>query len=121
MKERNSLWDELEAQKVLLEAQKGRVYQQLKRLVDAVVAGQITEWQEVMTLLIELIQFADHYAPAWELRADLALYIRQHFPEQVENSNAFTRILLFDNTPDNHLDNITDKNDSKGGETSDES
>lgn len=118
---RHEHWVELEKQKGILVSQLKQVYEQYRLLVDAVVTGQITDWQEVMTLLIELIQFADHYAPAWELRADLALYIRQHFPEQVENSNAFTRILLFDNTPDNHLDNITDKNDSKGGEASDES
>ena len=112
---RHEHWVELEKQKVILVSQLKQVYEQYRLLVDAVVAGQITEWQEVMTLLIELIQFADHYALAWELRAELALYIRQHFPQQVENSNAFTRILLFDNTPDNYQDSKTDKNGSKGG------
>ena len=45
---RHELWTELETQKVLLLDQQKRVYQQYRMLLDAVLAGQITEWQEVL-------------------------------------------------------------------------
>jgi hypothetical protein len=91
---RHELWTELETQKVLLLDQQKRVYQQYRMLLDAVHTGQIADWQEVLELLFELVEFSDHYAPAWELRAELALHIRQHFPQQVENGAALLQILL---------------------------
>lgn len=91
---RNRLGNEHETQKATLVSLRNQIFQQYKNLVDAVLAGQITEWQEVLELLFELVEFSDHYAPAWELRAELVLHIRQHFPQQVENGAALLQILL---------------------------
>lgn len=118
---RHEHWVELEKQKVILVRQLKQVYEQYRLLVDAVVAGQVTDWQEVMTLLLELIDFADHYALAWELRAELVLYIRKLFPKQVENSNALTRVLLCDSTARNKGERTAGESPDREGETSNES
>lgn len=96
MTKRHPLWDELEKRKALLEEQEGRVYQQCKLLVEAVMAGQITDWPEVEDLLFELIEFGDYYISAWELCAQLRRYIGKHFSPYVQMGGNFTRILIED-------------------------
>ena len=94
--ERHPLWDELEKQKALLEEQEDRVYQQCKLLVEAVMAGQITDWPEVEDLLFELLEFGDYYRPAWELYAQLKRYIGKHFTSDVQRESGFLKAIIED-------------------------
>ena len=99
MKQRQELWDELEKQKALLHEQEQQVYQQLSKLVDAVLAGQITQWMEVEDLLFELIGFYDYdYDCAWELRQKLGRYVNQKFSTYVEKERPIVRLLIDDKT-----------------------
>lgn len=94
VEKRSALWDELEKQKALLEAQEDRVCQQLKLLADAVMAGQITDWPEVEDLIFELIEFGDYYRPAWELNTQLRKYVEQHYSSYVEIGGNITRVFI---------------------------
>lgn len=99
MKQRQELWDELEKQKGILEEQEKRVSQQLSKLVDAVLAGQITQWTEVEDLLFELTAFYEYdYDCAWELRQKLVRYVHQDFSHYVEKGSAILRLLIEDKT-----------------------
>lgn len=99
MKQRQELWDELEKQKVLFREQEKQVSQQLSKLVDAVLAGQITKWTEVEDLLFELIEFYEYdYDCAWELRQKLARYVNQKFSHHAEKECPFARLLIDDKT-----------------------
>lgn len=86
MKTQNKLWDEFREQKAILEAQKDRFFQQCRLLADAVMTGQITQWEEVETLAYELMVFGDYYVPALDLWWDLRAYISQHFSEHYQQS-----------------------------------
>ena len=96
VEKRSALWDELEKQKALLEAQEDRFYQQLKLLTDAVMSGQITDWPEVEDLIFELIEFGDYYRPAWELYTQLRKYVEQHYSPYVEIGSNITRVFIPD-------------------------
>ena len=95
MKQMQELWDELEKQKELLREQEKQVSQQLSKLVDAVLAGHITQWTEVEDLLFELIEFYDYdYDCAWELRQKLGRYVNQKFSHYVEKERPIVRLLI---------------------------
>ena len=99
MKQMQELWEELEKQKVLLHEQEKQVSQQLSKLVDAVLAGQITQWMEVEELLFELTAFYDYdYDCAWELRQKLGRYVNQKFSTYVEKERPIVRLLIDDKT-----------------------
>lgn len=103
MKQRQELWDELEKQKVLLHEQEKRVSQQLSKLVDAVLAGQITQWTEIEDLLFELTAFYEYdYGCAWDLRQKLVRYVNQKFSHYVEKESAILRLLIEDKTETNN-------------------
>jgi hypothetical protein len=94
MTERHPLWDELEKEKVLLEEQEKRVFQQYRKLVDAVFAGEILDWREVEDILLKLIEFGDYYTPAWDLCTQLRRYIAKHFSDYVQMGDNFTRAII---------------------------
>ncbi len=99
MKQRQELWDELEKQKELLHEQEKQVSQQLGKLVDAVLAGQITQWTEVENLLFELLAFYEYdYTCASELRQKLVIYVNQNFSSYVEKESAIARLHIEDKT-----------------------
>ena len=107
MKQRQELWDELEKQKGILEEQEKRVSQQLSKLVDAVLAGQITQWTEVEDLLFELIGFYDYdYDCAWELRQKLGRYVNQKFSTYVEKERPIVCLLIDDKTETKEEDSL---------------
>ena len=92
--ERHPLWDELEKQKALLEEQEDRVYQQCKLLVEAVMAGQITDWPEVEDLLFELMEFGYYFCPAWALYTQLKKYIGKNFSSDMQRGNGFLKAII---------------------------
>lgn len=96
MTERHPLWEELKKEKALLEEQEKRVLQQYRGLVDAVFAGEITDWSEVEDLLLKLIEFGNHYYPAWELSTQLRRYIKEHFSAYVQSGGNLMRLLIED-------------------------
>ena len=99
MKQMQELWEELEKQKVHLHEQEKQVSQQLGKLVDAVLAGQITKWTEVEDLLFELVECYEYdYDCAWELRQKLGRYANQKFSHHVEKERPFARLLIEDKT-----------------------
>ena len=96
MTKHHPLWDELKKEKALLEEQEKRVFQQYRKLVDSVFAGEITDWSEVEDLLLELMEFGECYCLAWELYTQLRRYIKEHFSTYVQSGGNFTRILIED-------------------------
>ena len=107
MRQRQELWDELEKQKALLHEQEQQVYRQLSKLVDAVLAGQITQWMEVEVLLFELIGFYDYdYDCAGELRQKLGRYVNQKFSTYVEKERPIVCLLIDDKTETKEEDSL---------------
>ena len=92
------LWDELQKQKTRSEEQQYQVYLQYRNLVEAVLAGQITQWPEVRRLMLELVDFGDHCALAWDLYEKLAQYCRENFKSFIEEERPLFQLAL-DSTP----------------------